>query len=323
MIETTSLLRRIDTYVAQHHLIKPQDTIIIGLSGGPDSVFLLHYLISRQKELNLNLIAAHLNHGWRAESDQDEAWCKKLCESLNVQFISKHANEISLEKKPNGSKEELGRLLRRAFFEEVAQQYYAPSIALGHHRDDSIETFFLNLIRGATISGLQGIKPKQQHIIRPLLEIKKSEILDYLEGNKIAYLKDYTNDQLDYLRNRIRHQIIPAFQQTDDRYENKIVQAMHYFSEIDTFLNQITDDTLKKINENDELDLNSFKNLAPFLQKRVLLMWFKQNKVPVIHSNAWLDEIIRFIETSKKPTHTIVENWRLQKNKNRMFLIKS
>jgi tRNA(Ile)-lysidine synthase len=315
-MNSTNLLRPVDDYVAQHHLINPSDTIVIGLSGGPDSVFLLHYLVARRHEWQLNLIAAHLNHGWRAEADADQQWCKSLCERLNVPFVAQHAREIILDKKPNGSKEEQGRLLRRAFFNEVAQKYNAQSIALGHHHNDSIETFFLNLIRGSTISGLQGIKPKHKNIIRPLLCVTKQEILDYLKENKIEYLEDVTNVQLDFLRNRIRHQIIPAFEATDSRYENKIVQTMEHFAEVGQFLNTTTQETLSKISNNGAVDLKAFNTLSPFLQKRVLLVWFKQHKVPIIYSSAWLDEILRFIETGKKSSHTIVENWQIQKNKN-------
>lgn len=323
MISNTSLLRRIDSYVAQHHLINPGDTIVIGLSGGPDSVFLTHYLASRRHDLNLNLIAAHLNHGWRQEAEQDVKWCQDFCKSLGIAFIAKHAAEIKLEKKSNGSKEELGRKLRRAFFSDIAQEYNARLIALGHHQDDSIETFFLNFIRGATVSGLQGIKPKQGTIIRPLLGIKKSEILEYLEGNNIPFLHDVTNEQLDFLRNRIRHQIIPAFKETDTRYEGKLLQTMEYFTEVDQFLEKTTQETLHKISNDDAIDLNAFTSLTPFLQKRVLIIWLKKQDVPVIHSNAWLDEILRYIDIGKSSSHSIVKNWKLIKNNNNILVKKN
>ncbi len=320
MISNTSLLRRIDSYVAQHNLINSGDTIIIGLSGGPDSVFLTQYLVSIRDSLNLRLIAAHLNHGWRPEAEQDVMWCQDFCKSLGIDFVTKHADEIKLEKKLNGSKEELGRKLRRAFFSEIAQEYHAQLIALGHHQDDSIETFFLNLIRGATVNGLQGIKPKQGSIIRPLLSIKKSEILEYLKENNILYLKDYTNDQLDYLRNRIRHTIIPAFEQTDSRYEAKLLQTMAYFGNLDQFLHATTQEALNTISNGDAIDLNAFTSLTPFLQKRVLIIWLKKQAVPVIHSNAWLNEIIRYINEGKSSSHTIVENWKLIKNNNNILV---
>ena len=142
-------------------LIPNHSTLIIGLSGGPDSVYLLHQLVFLQKEKNLTLIAAHLDHEWRKDSSKDTNFCQQLCTPMPVTFICKKASELGLSLDYKGSQEEIGRKLRRYFFEQLAQKYKATAIVLGHHADDQIETFFIRLIRGSTIYGLSSMKEKE------------------------------------------------------------------------------------------------------------------------------------------------------------------
>ncbi len=167
------LLSTIQAYNEKKGLIHDGARIIIGLSGGPDSVFLLHALAQLRTTRKLFLVAAHLDHEWRTESAQDMQFCKTLAESYAIPFVAKKISQLSLSYKSNGSKEEYGRKARRFFFESLAQEYNADAIALAHHADDQQETFFIRLMRGATVSGLYGMKPKDGLYIRPLLSIKK------------------------------------------------------------------------------------------------------------------------------------------------------
>lgn len=192
-MEQEKLFEKVKTLSRANNLFKQNDKIIVGLSGGPDSVFLLHFLLHIKNEYNLELIAAHLDHQWRDNSNIDAKFCADLCANLNVTFISEKAENLTPSKKFNGSKEEFARNLRRSFFENLLKKFEANSIALAHQKDDQIETFFLRLYRGTSLAGLTGIKIKNENYIRPLLNTNKSEILDMLHANNIKYVIDPTN----------------------------------------------------------------------------------------------------------------------------------
>ena len=173
------MISKVRKFIEKHRIIEPNSTIVVGLSGGPDSVCLLHVLRQLQEEYGLVLIAAHLDHEWRNNSKEDARFCKQYAESLGIHFVEAKASEIVGVRKYNGSKEELGRRLRRSFFESVMQKNNGHSIALGHHANDQQETFFLRMMRGASIAGLSGMKPKERGYLRPLLGCHKHEILEY------------------------------------------------------------------------------------------------------------------------------------------------
>src|SRR5579872_7038532 len=144
-MNTNPLYQKIYTAIQKDQLITPGDTLIIGLSGGPDSIFLLHVLASLRQELNLKLIAAHLDHGWRPDSGKDGQFCQQATSALGVDLLIRKFSDLGISLKFNGSLEELGRQARRHFFEAVRQQYQAQAIALGHHLQDQQETFFIRL----------------------------------------------------------------------------------------------------------------------------------------------------------------------------------
>src|SRR5579859_4278080 len=152
------MISRILEFTKNNHLIPDNHKIVVGLSGGPDSIFLLHLLADIRTQKNITLIAAHLDHQWRSNSAEDVIFCKKACDDLGIPFVSAQASDLSVAIKPNGSKEEVGRKLRRAFLESVAQQHNAHAIALAHHLQDQEETFLIRLIRGTTLSGLIGMR---------------------------------------------------------------------------------------------------------------------------------------------------------------------
>lgn len=319
------MIDQVPAFCTQHNLIADGDKIIIGLSGGPDSVFLLHFLNSIKKSLNLELTAAHLDHGWRANSSEDVVWCKKLCDSLNIKFISAHANDIKLSKQPNGSLEEHGRLLRRAFFDDCLKRFNANKIALGHHHDDQLETFFIRLLRGAGTAGLQGMKPHDGSYIRPLLAVTKQDILAYLDENKIYYLTDPTNESDNFLRNRIRKYIVPALHAADARSLSSIKRSFANLQETEQFLEQLTqrafDDISYKQNDIIFINQDTFLAVEPFLQKRLLLIWLCKAQVPFVPTQQFFDEILRFIKTSTKKQHQLHEKWQIHRSaQNTLFI---
>ncbi len=319
-ILTSNLASKVQAFSDEHCLIAEGSTIIIGLSGGPDSVALLSLLKKLQPQYNLTLIAAHLDHQWRKNSHKDEEFCRELAKKLGVEFVSSKAEEIELppeKAKKSGSQEELGRSLRRAFFEKLAQKYSAQAIALGHHYNDQQETFFLRMIRGASIAGLSGIKPKQGLYIRPLLDCTKQELLEYLASGGLSYLEDETNKDPKYLRNAIRHQVIPALRDCDSRFDASFYKTLKTVQETDAYLDRITKDTLESISSEVQgalaLDTEKFLATDSFLHHRLLVTWFVKEGVAFTPTTAFFNEVMRFMQNSGKE-HKVHISWSLVKH---------
>lgn len=318
------LFQTIDAYSQTHNLIPPGSKIIIGLSGGPDSVYLMHYLASKQKEDALTLIAAHLDHAWRSESGNDAHFCQKLAQELGIPFISRKLSELDLNLTNNGSKEEMGRKARRYFFEQIKKDENADFIALAHHAQDQQETFFIRLIRGSSLSGLAAMKPKDGAYIRPLLEIQKTEIIKYLKEQNIAYLIDPSNESAAYLRNRIRSKVIPALKLVDHRFDQNFEISLKRLQDTEEFLQSLMQETFQHISQkqNDKItiDIEKLLTLNPVLQYRILLHWLCTEKVKFPPSQSFFDEMLRFLKTNESKEHQVHQSWSIVKNKNQTYI---
>ncbi len=313
------MLSSITAHIDKHNLLKPHTTVVVGLSGGPDSVCLLHILFTLKDQYHLKLIAAHLDHEWRKESHEDALFCADFAEQLGIPFVSTKASSITLEKVPQGSQEELGRMLRRCFLESVAQEYGAQAIALGHHYDDQQETFFIRFIRGASIAGLASMRPKAGMYIRPLLSVTKAQILEYLKEHNLAYKEDYTNMLESYLRNRIRHILLPALRQCDKRFDTTFLSTLKNIQETDDFLENCAQkafDTMAHMREGRLwLDKEKFFSFDPFLYPRILVLWLCRANVPFTPTNPFFNEIIRFLHRPGPGSHRMHPTWSLVKDK--------
>jgi tRNA(Ile)-lysidine synthase len=318
------IFENITKYITKNNLIKENDRIVIGLSGGPDSVFLLHTLIALQKKYNLTLIAAHLNHEWRPEADDEEEFCRILAQQFNISFISKKLSQLSIKKKYSGSKEEFARNARRQFLEHVLHEHNAQSIALGHHAQDQQETFFIRLIRGTSLAGLAGMHARNGLYIRPLLETNKSDILQWLETNNITYALDMSNESDNYLRNRIRSKVLPALNQCDARWNNNFLTTINRLQQDNALLNDIAESTLYLITTESEniLDIKKFIPIHPSLHHRILILWLIKNNVQFPVTQKFLDEIIRFLFHDRGGMHDIHEKWSLVKKQGKAFILK-
>jgi tRNA(Ile)-lysidine synthase len=325
-MNTDTLLQRIYTAIQKDQLIAPGDTLIIGLSGGPDSIFLLHVLASLKDDLNLKLIAAHLDHGWRPDSSKDVKFCQEATSALGIEFVHRKLSDLGLSLKFNGSLEELGRQARRHFFQTVSQEYQAQAIALGHHLQDQQETFFIRLIRGTSLSGLVSMRPRHGHYIRPLLSISKDEILAYLDAHNIAYLKDPTNDADTFLRNRIRQQVLPALKACDARFERSFTAMMERLHALELHLEQETAQLLARFAvckfDKKGLDLKQLLALPAIMQERLLVAWFCQEQVPFPVREQFLQEIMKFLESPRGGMHAVHHAWSIGKKQNIIWIEK-
>lgn len=210
----SALISRVAHTVREQRLFKPADTLVVGLSGGADSTALLD-LLTRLPDYNLTLVAAHLNHGLRgAESDADEEFCRVLAESYAIAFESRRLDIRGLAAVDRHNLEDAGRCARIAFFDEICAKYAAAAVALAHHADDQAETMLMRLLRGSGMTGLSGMAYRNTRgYVRPLLAITRAEIEQYLRSRALAWREDSTNSDTAYLRNRIRHQLLPLLEE--------------------------------------------------------------------------------------------------------------
>ena len=244
------MLDKVRNTIKRFGMLNSGDTVVIGVSGGVDSVILLHILVKLSEEYKLSVIAAHINHGLRGkESDRDEAFVKELAKKLGVKFTSKRIDINSLLKKGD-SLQDIAREVRYAFFEEMAKRYKADKIATGHNLDDQAETMIIRFLRGAGLSGLSGILPKRGKYIRPLLDVSREEIEEYADKNRLKSVRDSSNKSTKYLRNHIRLKLMPALEHYNPRLKNDMARLAHIIAKDEEYLKDKAKDAYKKCVKN-------------------------------------------------------------------------
>ncbi|MFM1536242.1 tRNA lysidine(34) synthetase TilS [Helcococcus ovis] len=221
--------------------------ILIGVSGGVDSIVLFDLINKIKDEINLNIEIAHFNHSTRnGESDDDELFVKKICEINSIKFHSRRDSMSKYAKNNKISEEEAGRILRHKFFCDILkdkddlENWY---LALAHNLDDQIETIFMRIFRGTGIKGLEGMHQIDGKIIRPLLNFKKEEILEYAKKNKLEYHQDYTNFENIYTRNSIRNELIPIIK---EKYSKNIYDSILNLSKYSIEYNEYINNKLNE-----------------------------------------------------------------------------
>lgn len=243
--------------IARCQLLSPDAKYLVALSGGADSVCLLLVL----KELGYHLEAVHCNFHLRGEeSNRDERFCESLCQRLSVPFHRIHFDTQTFADLHHVSIEMAARELRYRYFEQLCDDIQAAGICVAHHRDDSVETLLINLIRGTGIHGLTGISPKNGRIIRPLLEVSREEIEDYLHAINQDYVTDSTNLQDDVVRNKIRLNVIPMLREINPSVSENIALTAKRIAEAE----KLFDWVLKKKAEECVLEKNSHSMVIDF-----------------------------------------------------------
>jgi tRNA(Ile)-lysidine synthase len=233
------MLNRIENFISTHHLVEPGELVIVGVSGGPDSIALLHIMVDLSPRLGFGIAAAHLNHGLRPEADEEATFVQDACRRLEVACFTRKVAVEELARARKAGLEETGRYARYSFFEELRQQMGGHRIATAHHSDDVAESVLLHLLRGSGIKGLRGILPLNGLIIRPLLRVSKQELLHYLELKLIPYCRDESNSDPYYLRNRIRHRLIPLLEK---EFNPRIVDKLNQLAAIAGEENQVMEE---------------------------------------------------------------------------------
>jgi tRNA(Ile)-lysidine synthase len=225
-------------FIDEQSLIIPGEKLLVGFSGGPDSVFLLHCLNKFSRRLRIEVSAIHINHSLRGkDSDEDENFCREYCLNRNIDFVSVKKNVKSFSKRNGFSLEEAGRILRYREFDKALKRKNLDKIATAHNANDNTETVLLNLIKGTGLDGISGIPVKRENIIRPILCFTKDEILSYLYKNKIEFRVDISNEQSNFERNYLRNKILPLIKERlNPAVESAILISSENFRSIKKYI---------------------------------------------------------------------------------------
>lgn len=272
------MLKKVISYIEKNKILQDGDSVLLGVSGGADSVCMLHVLYSLREKYHLKLYVVHVNHGIRgSEAKRDADFVEQMAENLQIPFRVVTANIPEMAKEQKLSEEEAGRIFRYNTFEQVANEVGANKIAVAHNLNDNSETVLFNLFRGSRLKGLRGISPMRGQIIRPLLCCSRNEIEQYLQENNLSYYTDSTNKETDYSRNRIRLKLMPYIKENiNQKAEYNIVNAAENLSQVYEYIYGEAQKAYR-IHVKDNVLLNSAEDLNVVILQEVVRMWILEN----------------------------------------------
>lgn len=310
--------------IKRYEQIKSGDTIVVGVSGGPDSICLLNVLKNLQNELKINIVVAHINHMIRKEADSETEFVQDFCEQRDIKCFVKKADVLQIAKEKKLGTEEVGRKIRYDFFEEVKNIVGGNKIATAHNANDNAETVLMNFLRGSGSTGLKGIEPiRDNKLIRPIIECTRQEIEQYCNEKGLNPKYDKTNQENIYTRNKIRNMLIPYIQEnfnpniieTINRMSNLIATDEMYFKSIvkqsykETFISRTEKEII--------LDLKKFNVLEKVIKSRLIIYTINEllgttNGIEKIH----IEDVIKLCKNN-------IGNKYLTPNKNIKIMIKN
>lgn len=303
--ETKRLLEKISLTVLKHSMLMGGETVLVGLSGGPDSVCLLRALKMLSGKYDIKLCAVYVDHGLRpGETGKEIQFCKNLCESLNVPFMIKKIDVKGLADARGLNKQEAGRILRYDAFETSAFEAKASKIALGHNLDDQVETFFMRVLRGSGMKGLSGIPPVRGKIIRPLFETSRAEIEKFLSEEGASYMVDSSNLKTDYARNKLRSTLMPVLKGLSPGFIETIGGTAEIIGEEDAYLEVAVTKALMKLitrktDKTIELFITPLEIMDRVILRRVIRRAINETSglrgLGLVH----VESILRLIKTGK------------------------
>ncbi|MDP2967856.1 MAG: tRNA lysidine(34) synthetase TilS [Deltaproteobacteria bacterium] len=273
----TGLLEQVRRTIDQYRLLEKGDRVIVGVSAGVDSMVLLHLLIAFRQEFDLFLIVAHIHHGLRpVESEKEAELVRKESARLGLPFEYGEFNVKEFGESEGFSLQDAARRIRFQFFHHLLKKYGGGKIALGHNADDQVETVLLRLLRGSGLKGLKGMLPsREKRVIRPLLEVRREEIETYAQENGIPYLLDSSNLRKDYLRNRLRLNLIPLIEQDyQPGFRRAIIRTSTILREENDFIEKEAGEAYQKIIHEEEGEIvfkfSAYQYLHKAIQWRVI-----------------------------------------------------
>jgi len=250
-------------------LLKKRDAIVLAVSGGPDSIFLLYLLNRLKKELDLKIIVAHVNHNLRDESLEEASFVENLCESFDLRYEYMEILEYS-----NDNLESEARYKRYAFFKDLVKKYNAQYLMTAHHGDDLVETIMMRIVRGSSIKGYSGFREiitmDNYKIVRPLITLSKDLIVKYLDDNNIKYYVDKSNFSLEFTRNRYRMKLLPFLKSENSNVHKKFLKFSQELFLINDFLVNYIENILKDIKDSKGINISKLLVFDDFLIKKII-----------------------------------------------------
>lgn len=294
------------------------EKVILACSAGPDSMFLLYEIL--KTSYKSNLVVCYFNHKLREQADEEEKFLIELWEKLDfqVEVASADIKKIRDKLYPSISLEELAREKRYMFMNVICQELWTKKLITGHHLDDKIETFLFNLARGSKLTGLINMKKNYWNILRPLLDLEKSEIKEYLDENNKKYFIDESNFDNTLTRNHIRNEIVPAFYKVNKQFKKNIKNTLNYFDEVKKFIDEEIKFFLWK---NNFFSKKIFLEKSNFFQKEVIrYVFFIRNWNSTIWlSEANIKEIIKFIDWKGNKTKKEIKELKMFKDWDKIY----
>ena len=285
------------------NLIKENDSLVVAVSGGIDSMVLLHYLNSIKESMKLTLNVCHIDHKKRIDSGKDLELVVKTCNSLNIKCYTKKLEDNEYE-----NFHDYAHVERYNFFSSIAKEVNSNKIVLAHNKNDNAETVLMRLTRGSSFEGYRGILEKSYYndilVIRPFLSVSREEIKKYQTKNKVEYNEDSSNDEDYYTRNRYRHKILPLLENENPKYLDKIIQFSNYqnraYNLIDRLSNAYINENLVKTEDNLEFEIDSLKALDEIVLIEVIkraVNIISSNTIELTYQN--IEDVIYLINNSK------------------------
>lgn len=265
-------------FIDRKSLINKSDRVLVALSGGADSVFLLYFLNKYKQRFKIQISAVHINHRLRGnEAAADELFCKKICSDLKVELFLIQKNVKLFAKKKKYSIEEAGRIIRYREFEKISEKKGFDKIATAHNANDNTESVLLNISRGSGLAGISGIAVKRTKIIRPILCLTKEDILKYLELKKINYKVDSTNLNINFERNFIRYKIVPLLiNKINPLLHKSFLRSSENIFEINQFVERSLKSSLSEVKTNNDEEVFISNEVIKSVPKELLTEFFKK-----------------------------------------------
>ena len=275
------MVKKVSEYMQKYHMLEEGDTVIVGVSGGADSVCLLSVLSNLRETMQLSLVAGHVNHMYRKTAKRDEKYVEDLCRKWDIPCKILRVDVSAVAEERGMSFEEAGRMVRYEFFEQLKNDFGADKIAVAHNLEDCSETMLFHLFRGSNLKGLGGISPVKDRIIRPLMNVSRIDIEAYLKEKQLEWMEDETNASTDYSRNRIRHNIIPEAELICSGAAVRMAETAEELRLTETYLEKQTGlayyECCEKTDGGIFVDLKQFGRLHPAIKSRVFYKVLEQN----------------------------------------------
>ncbi len=302
-------MEKVYQYLIQTIGLKKEDVIVVGVSGGPDSMALLYILYMIRRQIPFSIVVAHVNHNIRKESEKEAIFLEKWCQEHDILFEKMKIEQYSDDNFHNEARE-----IRYHFFEGLIRKYHAGYLMTAHHGDDLMETILMRIVRGSTLKGYSGfqerVKMEEYEIVRPLIFVTKQDIMDFVTQHAIPYVVDKSNFKNKYTRNRYRKNVLPFLKKENAKVHEKFFQFSHTLLEYSSFLDRQVDKVYHQVYQNKEIQLPAFLKLDSLIQEKILYRILEEiyhDDMMVLHDRH-VQLLFDLIHSKKKNTYIYLPN---------------